>query len=237
MASTPKLIDNFRSDGSSALCLDIRHSTQLVRKFLTLEKLKFHADFMRDVKNIVFENNHEYFTVNDTGDGFICLFWGKAHAWEALKLAVKIEEYLNQKKQEYDRFLKKHRIQMEFGFGIGLHSGASIVHRYPDIKKDFMYGYVLNTTARLESFTKTFKDVHLLMSGSFLSVLKNQTEEYNKTLEVPVDYKSFVKDNIRAVTSDKVEIHDSKRGGHSLHTITKENKISTITSRKTRKTK
>ena len=235
MASTPKLIDNFRPAGSSAICLDIRHSTQLVRKFLTLEKLKFHADFMRDLKDIVFENNHEFFTVNDTGDGFICLFWGKAHAWEALKLAVKIEEYLISKKQEYDRFLKKHRIQMEFGFGIGLHSGASIVHRYPDIKKDFMYGYVLNTTARLESFTKTFKDVHLLMSGSFLSVLKNQMDEFNKTIDTPIDYKTFVKDNIRAVTSDKVEIHDSKRGGHSLHTITKANKITPLTARKNRK--
>jgi hypothetical protein len=129
---------------------------------------------MLEIKKLIFQKDgRSDFAVSDTGDGLISLFWDETHAWRALKIAVAIRELLNKSTNRYNRFIKNdlQREDITFGFGLALHSGGSIICRYSDIHRDFMYGVVLNTTARLESFTKTFADCNLLLSGHFKDVL------------------------------------------------------------------
>jgi len=220
MKSTLNIINNFKNDGSSAICLDIRNSTQLVRKFNTFEKLKFHSDFLVDLKSNIFHKELSgSISINDTGDGFICLLWNKTHAWSAFTIAVAMHSYINLNNDRYIDFLKQHKISIKFGFGIGLHTASSLVYRFPEYHRDFMFGKVLNTTARLESFTKTFKNINFLMSGYFLNTLKKQTDDYNQKRNKTINFEIFKEKYIRLVTNDKVEINDSNRSGHSLYTI------------------
>lgn len=220
------MINNYKKFGSSAICLDIRNSTLLMRSFRRLKHIKFHADFMWEIKELIFENGSDV-AVNDTGDGFIALFWDERHAWRALTIAVGIKELLIKSTSKYNRFIKEELLQQDikFGFGIALHSGGSIVCHVPEINRNFIYGVVVNTTARLESFTKIFTKCNFLLTGHFKEALKSQTLKQNEYKQQSIIFKEWEKNNIRVVTSDRVDIKDGKKIGHILYTITDTNEI------------
>src|SRR4030042_2844517 len=73
--------DNF---GSSAFLFDLRNSTAIIRKISWNKRLPKHITFMMKLHKKVYETLYNYcdpnkFAMNDTGDGYLCVFWDKLH--------------------------------------------------------------------------------------------------------------------------------------------------------------
>ncbi|MEO5569376.1 MAG: hypothetical protein ABIT08_05015 [Bacteroidia bacterium] len=219
------IIDKFQEEGSSALCLDIRNSSKIIREFKRKDQLKYHADFMMVIKKILFQySNIGELSANDTGDGIICLFWNKTHAWSAFRIGVAIHTLIQEHlAPEYSNFLKENNINIRFGYGIGIHCGGSIIYRDTQSLSDFMFGNVLNTTSRLESFTKTFKNINILFSGHFITVLKKQLADFNNLPDRKRTLKNVdLNKRLRKASKDRVDINDAKNAGHTIWTIHKD---------------
>jgi len=157
----PRPIELNYENGSSAVIVDIRGSSELVRKRSYSESLDEynkalleHTDFMMRLFKRIFERIESlslgnYFAFNDTGDGCLCVFWDTNHPLTCLKVGAAINEHLLE-----DQYVKENNIR----FGIGLHTGGSLVYRTSAPRRDFVFGIVANTVARVEKFTKNLKD-------------------------------------------------------------------------------
>ena len=227
---------------SSCYFLDIRNSTNIIRTIslksdrvkgdrlrntADAKKLLAHSEFMLDIHKFLFEKlatlkiDDYYF--NNTGDGHLCLVWNKTHAWTILDIACSISIYLEKRMKEYDvRYLKfwteEYKKDLSIGFGMGMHTGESIVIKEKATNIKFAYGIVLNTAARTESFTKNFPKVNLLFTKYF----KKRLEKQLALLEFPqksnwADYEKM----ISVVTKFPIDTKDSKSTGHLLYTIKK----------------
>ncbi len=236
------MINNYNDRQSSCYFLDIRNSTSLVRtislttnngrsdpkKTADANRLKIHAEFMLDIHNFLFEKlaklkiTDYYF--NNTGDGHVCLLWNKTHAWAIIDISCSLSNYLeNRIKEYYDEYLihwsEEYKKDLSLGFGLGIHSGGSIITQQEETKTKFAFGIVLNSGARTESFTKNFPSISFLFTKNFISQLKKQFK-YLKSKEQWRLYES----KIRQVTMFPVDIKDSRSGGHLLYTLKKEDR-------------
>lgn len=169
-------------------------------------------------------NNKELY-YNDTGDGHLCLFWDKTHAWTALYLACSVAIFLKTELKKYRSdclipWSKELGHDIDLGFGIGLHTGGSLVYESEKIGRKFVFGTVLNTASRVESYTRQFTKLFLCLTHNFYAHLKRQTDY--KPANVRKDYQSLLK-NIIPVTNYNVDIKDSKSRGHLLYSIDPEN--------------
>src|SRR5882724_2129973 len=63
---------------------------------------------------------------------------------------------------------------LNLGFGIGLHTGGSLVYNNEKVGRNFVFGIVLNTASRVESYTKQFTELSLLFTHNFISILKSK---------------------------------------------------------------
>ena len=216
--------DNYNDKQSSCYFLDLRNSTYITRKISLdgdhkkseySQRLKDHAEFMlgihRFLTTILEKLNSKEYYYNDTGDGHLCLFWDKDHAATALKLACSMGIFLKKKLAEYnDKKLSKWSQEinatLSLDFGIGLHSGGSLV--YNDMQRNFAFGIVLNTAARVESYTKNFTTLPLLLTKNFVNFLESHLHPWEKYGKL-----------IKQVTKYNVDIKDSKIEGHLLYTV------------------
>ena len=117
---------------------------------------------------------------NNTGDGHLCLVWNKTHAWTmTMDIACSINAYLEKRIKEYyahhlKLWAQGYKKELSIGFGIGMHTGESIVIEEKETNIKFAYGIVLNTAARTESSTKNFSNVNLLFTDYFKKRLEKQ---------------------------------------------------------------
>jgi hypothetical protein len=204
--------------GSSALYLDLRNSTKVVRT-ISSSKLGKYTRFMLQLQDLFFSSllrndNDPTFALNDTGDGLIAVFWDKTHAWSALSIAASLHPYLTDELATLNSELKLPQ-DLELKFGIGLHSGGCKIYRCQELNRFFMYGVVLNTSARLESFTKQFSTVRILLSEYFVKVLNRQY----KTKFSQGTFDQWKNEALKQVTTERAMISDAKDAGHILYTI------------------
>ena len=232
------LADNYKEALSSCYFLDLRNSTYITRKISLSEdqksrnnttRLKKHAKFLMRINEHVKKEldslgNNTLFYYNDTGDGHLCLFWDKTHAWTALSLACSLAIFLEAEIKKYNSNNLKtwsgeigHDLNL--GFGIGLHTGGSLVYKNEKVGRNFVFGIVLNTASRVESYTKQFTELSLLFTHHFYIYLVRQIDY--KPIKEREDYNSRLK-NITPVTSYNVDIKDSKSRGHLLYSINRE---------------
>jgi class 3 adenylate cyclase len=167
----------------------------------------------------------EKFYYNDTGDGHLCLFWDKTHAWTALHAACSLSDFLESELKKYHlsylkTWSKETGQELNLDFGIGLHTGGSLVYNNEKVGRNFVFGIVLNTASRVESYTKQFTGLSLLFTHNFYLYLKKQIAYI--PIKERKNYKALLK-KISSVTSYKVDIKDSKSRGHLLYTISREN--------------
>jgi hypothetical protein len=159
------------------------------------------------------------FAMNDTGDGYLCVFWDKKHALTCLDVAIRIREFL-------DSNLHRHNEELNLGgsgtpkfdYGFGIHSGSSTVYRCTytkgslSLNKDFIFGIVVNTVARLESFTKNYIDSKFLVTGN-----------YKKTYLMHVknkDLKDLFKNKNKYIQYLGIaDIKDGKKKGHKIYVL------------------
>ena len=231
------LADNYKETLSSCYFLDLRNSTYITRQISLSRdgksrhntiRLKEHARFLMSINEHVqieldrLDNKQFYY--NDTGDGHLCLFWDKTHAWTALHLACSLALFLKTALIKYHSDYLKiwsreigHDLNLDFG--IGLHTGGSLVYNNKNVGRNFVFGIVLNTASRVESYTKQFTELSLLFTHNFYTHLKNQIEHHS--IKEKKNYNSLLK-SIDAVTKYNVDIKDSKSRGHLLYTISPE---------------
>ena len=108
---------------------------------------------------------------------------------------------------------------LDLDFGIGLHTGGSLVYNNEKVGRNFVFGIVLNTASRVESYTKQFTELSLLFTHNFYLHLVKQVAY--KPEKEKRHYDRLAK-NISAVTNYTVDIKDSKSRGHLLYTINPE---------------
>ena len=160
------------------------------------------------------------FAVNDTGDSYLCVFWDKFHALTCLDMAIKIQEFLNKNLPMHNIALRLEDDFAKFDYGIAIHSGGSTINRTKyntkdakTIQKDFIFGIVVNTVARLESFTKHNIEYRLLVTGNYRDNYLKQTSTRN--------LKNLFGDKNNYVHRfpGRVNINDGKKNGHIVYTL------------------
>lgn len=229
---------------SSCYFLDMRNSTTIVRAISLHDKSKSekatnrlitHAEFMLSIHELLnaklagFDKQKYYF--DDTGDGHFCLIWTKTHAWDLMDMACTIARFLTDQLKSYNEnelksWSAEWKEPLKLNFGIGLHTGGSIVYEDEVTQKLYAFGVVLNTASRMESYTKSYKSLSILISGNFKKFLRDQ-QFYLKKGDPRADASIFKK--IKRVSSFKIDIKDSKEDGHVLYTILEEDFTNFIT--------
>jgi hypothetical protein len=231
------IADNYKETLSSCYFLDLRNSTYITREISLSEdrksrgntsRLKKHVEFLMGINEHVKEGldrlGSKSFYYNDTGDGHLCLFWDKTHAWTALKMVCSLAIFLDTELKRYRlNYLKTWSAEighdLDLHFGIGLHTGGSLVYNNEKVGRDFVFGIVLNTAARVESYTKQFTELSLLFTHNFYLHLVKQVGYKS---EKEKKHYNFLIKSISPVTSYNVDIKDSKSRGHLLYTINRE---------------
>jgi len=234
------LTNNYNSKQSSCYFLDIRNSTNIIRT-ISLDKdktlsntetrINAHSEFMLDIhkflRNALQKLNITDFYFSNTGDGHTCLLWNKTHAWTIVHLACAMSTFLESRIEQYKlSYLNEWSTtygsrNMSIGFGIGMHTGGSVINHQTVENNNFAYGVVLNSAARTEAFTKNFPTIPLLFTGNLKAFLKKQFPLLTAPKKTTwADYESL----ISAVTNFPVDIKDSKSSGHRLYTITRPNR-------------
>lgn len=208
---------------SSCYFFDLRNSTTIIRKLastrssLSVSRLEYHSKMMikiySELERILKELNPNEYYINDTGDGHLCLIREDNHALLILKVACHMAEFVKPLIVLYNEEQGIRDIDLKIDFGIGIHSGGSVFRKVPSLKKSFAYGIVLNSAARVESFTKTFPDTKLLFTQTFKTKLLGQL---NKETSIS---SSEIKKQILQVTSIATNIKDGKSKGHKLYTL------------------
>ncbi len=214
----PKPIERNYENGSSAVIVDIRDSSEIVRKKSYSDSidnynkaLKEHTKFMMQLFKCVFDCIESLllgddFSFNDTGDGCLCVFWNTNHPLTCMKVASVIHKHLSM-----DKYAKKNKIR----FGIGLHTGGCLIYRTSaPVKRDFVFGIVANTAARVEKFTKNLKDAgknqhedpRLVFTGNFKDCLEPLLKDEYKKQIVPI-------------SKYRLYFNDGKNEGHLLYTM------------------
>jgi len=213
----PDPIDLNYPSGSSAVIVDIRDSSELVRGKSYSDSpenynkaLKEHTGFMMQLFKCVFDyveslSQGDSFAFNDTGDGCLCVFWDQHHPLTCLKVACVMHEHLCKA-----RYVKENNIR----FGIGLHTGGCLIYRTSAPKGDFVFGIVANTAARVEKFTKTLRDVEknpqndprLVFTGNFKRFLEKLLDDGEK-------------EQIIRISGYRLYLDDGRDEGHFLYTL------------------
>jgi hypothetical protein len=230
-----KLIaDNYKPRQSSCYFLDMRNSTFITRAISlshniksgkAVDRLKIHADFMlkihRQVSNKLMKLDKDKYYFDDTGDGHFCLLWTKAHTWDALDIACTVSKFLSEELKIYnagelDLWSKETNEKLKLDFGIGLHTGGSLVYEDENSGKRYAFGIVLNTAARLESFTKNYSNLSLLFTGNFKNHLTGQRGLFRDN-----DKRRGIEwlEKIKPASLLNIDIKDGKTDGHELFTI------------------
>jgi hypothetical protein len=100
-------------------------------------------------------SDEDEFAINDTGDGYICVFWNKIHSVTCMNIAIKIRNYLVETLPDHN---KKINIEPKLAFGFAVHTGGVTVERISFnylggrlIHKDFILGILPNSVSKLES--------------------------------------------------------------------------------------
>jgi len=60
--------------------------------------------------------------MNDTGDGYLCVFWDKFHALTCLDMAIRIQEFLEKNLPVHNKALQLEDDFIKFDYGIAIHS-------------------------------------------------------------------------------------------------------------------
>lgn len=220
-------IHNQDESGSSAFLFDLRNSTRITRMITWDNRLPKHIDFMMRLHEHVYTSLYDNcdpkkFAMNDTGDGYLCVFWDNVHALTCLKQAIFIRDFLEENIQEHNQTLKLQDSHIKMDYGIGIHSGGSTINRSSyingnqPIRKDFIFGIVANTVARLESFTKNYTEYKCLVTGNFKDVFSKQATSDN--------LKSLFKDSSPYIKKSlgRVNLNDGKKNGHIIYALTQD---------------
>jgi hypothetical protein len=222
MNFTFETVNNESEFGSSALTLDLRNSTDIIRSISWDRRLTKQLDFMMNLHEVVYDalykiSSPDYFATNDTGDGFMCVFWDDMHAITCLSVAMVVKNFLDASLPMHNKSLKLND-NKKFDYNIAIHSGGSTINRITFksenhiTERDYMFGIVVNSVARLQAFGKYMKDCKLLVTG-------NYKRNYCKQVKTKEKKDLF---NLNNAYPGKINLRDGKKGGHLIYALAPE---------------
>lgn len=158
-----KTIHKQAEQGASAFLFDLRNSTKITRSISYDQRLSNHINFMIKLHKFVYStlygglssgSDKDEFAINDTGDGYLCVFWNKIHSIICMKFAISILRYLSDALPIHNDELGN--VDPKLSFGFAAHTGGVSIERinYNDrggklIHKDFILGILPNSVSRL----------------------------------------------------------------------------------------
>lgn len=210
---------------ASAFIFDLRNSTKIVKKSSESNCLSEHVKFMLALNTKILTSlssigTKAKFAFNDTGDGCLCVFWDKDHSVTCLKVALDIYQYLNITLEDHNKNLAKELDVPELRFGMGLHTDHCSIGRIEiensnlKVIRDYIFGTVANSVARLESFSKNYIHDNFLITANFMNLVVQQfdTKESKQSL-------AFRKLLQNTNCLGEVDLKDSKEDGHWIHSL------------------
>lgn len=220
------------NDGASAFLFDLRNSTKITRFISYDERLKYHVDYMMDLHKFIYStlygnystgSNKDTFAINDTGDGYLCAFWGKHHSLDCMKMAIAIRNRLHKTLPEHNNKLKLTSKEYKLDYGFAIHTGGLTVGRvnFNDrggklIHKDFILGILPNSVARLERLNKLGIENNFIASGNYRACFKKHAHDIGKTELI----KLFAHGNQFVFKyPGRIDIGDGKSNGHNVYVI------------------
>ncbi|MCX5886067.1 MAG: hypothetical protein NT096_09200 [Proteobacteria bacterium] len=222
-----KFNDDPPSRGATALVLDLRNSTALHRLLKKKRERKLIVKMMigihEEILNYLYEHSgveEDDFAFNDTGDGYIIVFANGSHAFSCVLCAVHLRNFLSKHIDKFNKELRIDRSNLRYSFGIGVHTAYArfIEMEYETsdnetFSKKFILGDAANSSARVESVTKNFVDVDLIITGNTRLKCHQQVEPKFKKL--------FSKDSsyMNPIGEVRHIVRDHKLDGHKLYTI------------------
>lgn len=231
--------DNYLSTQSSCYTLDIRNSTSIIRNITyggkgtnkDRTRLAVHSELMMSIHEYLINKLSklqvkEYYFDN-TGDGHMCLLWDKTHAWTLMDVVCSISVFVERQLKHYranylDKWSKIIGKPLIIDFGIGIHSAGSLVYDHKTVGRHFGYGTVLNSSVRVESFTKNFTDLNILFTGNFKSFLSKQFKKLDRDRQRML--KGY-KTKLKKVTTIRSDVKDNRSNGHLLYTISNRDRL------------
>jgi class 3 adenylate cyclase len=214
---------------ATALVFDLRNSTKLYRKLKKLSEREVIVEMMsgmqKEVMKYLFEKSglkETSVAFNDTGDGYLITFLDKRHSVSCVLCACYLREFLVKHLEKFNRRLGLSKGDVMYGFGIGVHRAT--VRLMPMkiesddghvIERRVIIGNAANSAARVESATKNFIDVNLLITGY---TRQEARKECPKSFKKLFNKKGpYVKE-----LGGRFDVKDGKEDGHALY-IVKEN--------------
>ncbi len=214
---------------ATSLVFDLRNSTVLYRQLSSSKERKLIVEMMRGIHLYVIKYlyeesllNEEEFAFNDTGDGYLITFFDSDHSFSCILCACHIRSFLIPHLMKFNQELGLGPDKLNYSFGIGLHRAkarlisVTINTRNGNIlKKKIIIGNASNSAARVESVTKNFLDIDLLITGY---TREEAQKECNK------DFNSLLKKNGQLLIKlgGRFNIQDGKKKGHSLYWVKNE---------------
>lgn len=215
---------------ATAMVLDLRNSTALHRLLKKNEQRMLIVQMMigihEEILNYLYEKSgvdEADFAFNDTGDGYIIVFTDDSHAFSCVLCAVHLRDFLRKHIDKYNKELKIVRSDLKYSFGIGIHTAYArfieMEYKTADhktVSKKFILGDAANSSARVESMTKSFVEVDLLITGTTRLKCHNQAEaKYKKLFKKNGSYMNPIGE-VRHI------VKDFKPNGHRLFTISQQ---------------
>jgi hypothetical protein len=223
-----KSIYNQDDAGSTAFVFDLRNSTNVTRMISWDDRLEKHINFMMSLNKHIYKKLYDNcdpakFALNDTGDGYIYLFWDKSHALTCLRMAIHVKEYLDKKLPKHNENLGLSDSFLKLDYGLAIHSGGSTIKRTTfkkenlQLSKDFIFGIVANSVSRLESFTKTYVDYRVIMTGNYKDVFNDQAKS-EKIRSLFANNSRYFKKSLGRVNIKDGKVKPNK--GHNVYALT-----------------
>ena len=209
------------------MVLDLRNSTALHRSLKKKKQrmliVKMMIGIHEEIINYLYEHSNVEeadFAFNDTGDGYIIVFRNKSHAFSCVLCAVHLRDFLSKHIDKFNKELKLDRSNLRYSFGIGVHTAYArfIEMEYKTalnkiFSKTFILGDAANSSARVESMTKNFVDVDLLITGNTRLKCHQQVDlKFKKLFKKTGSY-------MNPIGEVKHIVKDHKLDGHKLFTI------------------
>jgi len=224
-----KVEKNPQNRDATSLVFDLRNFTVLYRQLHTKKERKLIVEMMREIHleviKYLYEKsllNEEEFAFNDTGDGYLITFFDSKHSFSCILCASYIRSFLIPHLKRFNQKLGLGNNKVKYSFGIGLHRATA---RLIDVninsqngnllKKKIIIGNSSNSAARVESVTKNFLDVDLLITGY---TRKEARKECNKAFKGLLNKTGpfLIK------LGGRYNIQDGKKDGHSLYYVKNE---------------
>ena len=228
-------INKQTNHGASAFLFDLRNSTKITRFISYDRRLLDHIIYMRNLHTFIYStiygqfstgNDKDEFAINDTGDGYICVFWSKNHSLDCMKIAIVIKNYLSETLFEHNKKLKLRGEFYKLAFGFAIHTGGLTVERvkFNDrggrlIRKDFILGILPNSVSRLETLNKLYTEYNFVASGNYKNCFVKHADNIgNSALKSLLNKKT----GLVQKSLGRINVNDSKLEGHHIYTF-KEN--------------